>query len=465
VEISIINGIFADTNSDYRNAYPINMMPVPMDNGISKGYLKPSEGLVGNGTGPGVDRGGIVWNNVTYRVMGTSLVSISSIGTVTILGTIPGSEQVSMDYGFDRLAICANKSLYYWNGTTLTQVTDPDLGSPIYVVWNAGYFCMTDGTSIVVTDLNNPTAINPLKYGSSEVDPDKILSLKRIRGELYAMNRNTMEVFNNIGGDFFPFQRVDGAAIQRGALGTHCSVQLLDSIAFLGSGRNEAPAIWIGVNATTEKISTREIDQVIQGYSEAVLALSIMEVRITQSHQWLYLHLPDVTLVYDATASRLIQQPVWFRLYSGLVRGQYRARNFLYCYDKWLCSDPQSSTIGYLTDSISTHYGQMIDWEFSTNILYNDGMGAIIHQLELVGLPGNVAFGSDPVIWTSYSEDGETWSMERSIKAGQQGERNKRMAWFQQGSMSNYRIQKFRGTSDAHVSISRLEANIERLMN
>lgn len=69
----------------------------------------------------------------------------------------------------------------------------------------------------------------------------------------------------------------------------------------------------------------------------------------------------------------------------------------------------------------------------------------------------------DPVIWTSYSLDGETWSQERPINAGKQGQRCKRLQWRNQGSMRNYRMQRFRGTSDAHLSIARLEANLEAL--
>ena len=63
----------------------------------------------------------------------------------------------------------------------------------------------------------------------------------------------------------------------------------------------------------------------------------------------------------------------------------------------------------------------------------------------------------------SYSNDGETWSNERSVNAGKQGYRDKRLAWFQMGSMNLWRIQKVRGTSDAHLSIARLEAEMEPL--
>ena len=464
MQIPILSGLATDEAPDFRTALPRNMIPVPKENGVSNGYFRPADGIVQFGVGPGIDRGGINWNGALYRVMENSLVRVYSDGTVTSLGTISGSGQVRLDYSFDNLIIAGGGNLYYWNGATLTQVTDPDLGNVIDVLWVDGYTMTTDGTSLIVTDLNDPFSVNPLHYGSSEVDPDPIVSLLKMHDEVYALNRYTIEVFTNIGGNFFPFQRNQGAQINRGVIGTHCCAVYLQQIAFLGGDRNEAPAVWIGINSNSTKISTREIDTILLDYSEAELIDSVMEVRVFKSHQLLYLHLPDRTLVYDGAASQVVQEPVWFEFDSGLLeKSTYRARNIVWVYDQWLCGDPTSGLIGKLDDSISTHYGQAIGWEFSTPIVYNAGNGAIFHQLELVALPGRVALGADPVIWTSYSIDGETFSQERPCPAGKQGDRARRITWLRQGHMRNWRIQKFRGNSDAHLSFARLEAQMEPL--
>lgn len=175
-------------------------------------------------------------------------------------------------------------------------------------------------------------------------------------------------------------------------------------------------------------------------------------------------HLSDRTLVYDLTATAALQVPVWFTLTSSLAGySQYRAQNLVWCYDKWLCGDPLSPRVGYLVDSASSHYGDPVRWEFGTTIIYNEGRGAIIHELELVCLTGRISLGDDPRISSSYSVDGETWSQDKYIRAGKVGDRAKRVVWFQQGHMRNWRIQRFRGTSDAHISIARLEAQIEPL--
>jgi len=466
-QIAILNGIYTDSGPDLRTSYPVNLIPVPKQNGINTGYLRPADGITANGTGPGIDRGGINWNGICYRVMGSKLVTVADDGTVTVLGDVGNDNSyVTLDYDFDLLGIASNNNLFFWNPTTstLTQNTDPDLGPVLDTVWVDGYWMTTDGEFLVVTELGNPLAVNPLKYGSSEIDPDPVVALLKLRNEIYALNRYTIEVFDNVGGDLFPFQRIDGAQIEKGVIGTHACCNFMETITFLGSGFNEAPGVHMGGNANASKISTQEIDEILMSFTEAQLSEVKLEARNDRAHQHLYVHLPDRTLVFDAAATQALGEPVWFTLTTTLVGfSRYRAQNFVWCYDKWLVGNPASNQVGYLVQDISTHWGSKVRWEFGTTIVYNEGRGVIFQNLELVSLTGSVAFGEDPTINTSYSTDGQTWSQQKFIKAGKQGDRAKRLVWFQQGWMRNWRIQRFQGTSDAHLSFVRLEAALEPL--
>jgi len=465
MQIPILSGIYTDEAADFRVAYPVNLMPVILDSGISKGYLRPADGIVQNGTGPGISRGGINWGNVIYRVMGTKLVSIAQDGTVTTLADVGGSGQAVLDYSFDRLAIMSGGNLFYWDGTVLTQVTDPDLGVCIDFVWVDGYFLSTDGEFIVVTDINNPLSVNPLNYASSEIDPDPIESVIKLRNEIYAVNRYTIEVFHNVGGNGFPFQRITGAQIQKGALGTFCACVFNDSaIAFIGSGRNESPGIYLGANASVQKISTREIDELLATFSESQLSTALLETRNAKNQVHLWVHLPDRTMVFDYMASQVAGNPVWFTLISG-VEGMatYRAKDLTWCYDRWNVGDVSTEKVGVLSDLISSQWNEITRWEFGTSIVYNESRGAIFFELELVCLSGRTAFGQDPRIATSYSEDGETWSQDKFIRSGKQGERNRRLVWSGQGAMETWRAQRFRGDSQSFLTFARLEAHIEPL--
>jgi len=467
MQIPILQGVYAGTNADFRTSYPRNLYPVPKKTGISDGYLKPAEGLVQITLGPGNDRGGINWNGVHYRAMGSSLVTIDAAGNLTNLGDIGNGNRlpVTFDYSFDRLGISSGGILYYYDGSSLTHVTDPDLSQVIDFIWVDGYFLCTDGTSLIVTELNDPYSVNPLKYGSSEADPDPIVALLKLRNEVYALNRYTIEVFTNIGGPLFPFQRIAGAEIMRGPIGTHACCIYSDAIAFLGSGLDEPPSIWVGLNGLSTKIATREIDVILQKYSLSDLTQVVLEPRIDKGHVLIYVHLPDRTLVYDASASKDTQAQVWFFLDSALGPNPltYRARNLVWCYDQWNFGDPISSIVGTFSEEISSHYGNEIAWSFGTIIFYNASNGIIIHELELVSLTGAVEAGANPTIWKSYSTDGVTYSLERPIKAGKQGDRSKRLSWLQNGNMRLWRIERFRSTSSAHIAPARLEARIEPL--
>lgn len=465
MQIPILNGIYADGSPDFRTSYPRNLVPVPKQNGISQGYLRPGDGIVELGTGPGTDRGGINWNGTLYRVMGTKLVSISQDNIVTTIGDVGGGGRVTFDYGFDYLAIASGGRLYLYDGSTLAPVTDPDLGTVLDVVWVDGYYMTTDGEFLVITELDDPFAVNPLKYGSAEADPDPIEALVKLRNEVYALNRNTIEVFDNVGATGFPFQRVPGAQIQKGCVGTHACCQFMDAIAFVGGGRNEAPSVWLGVNGTAQKIASREIEEILSGYTEAELSDAYLEERIYLFHDQLVIHLARHTLVFDGSASRVMSVPVWFSLASTLVGdGIWNAQSMVWAYDRWNVGHPSTSQFGFLDhNNVNTHWGDTIGWDFGTTIVYNQNAGAIFHELELVGLTGATAFGVDPTIWTQYSLDGQTWSVEKPIRAGGSGARDKRLVWLQQGWMRTRRMQRFRGTSDAPIAIAALEARIEAL--
>jgi len=463
-QIPILSGIYTNEAPDFRPAYPRNLTPTATNQGISNGYLRPAPGLVGIGSGPGAPRGGIVWEGRAYRVMGSKLCEQSSTGSITVLADVGPGAQASLDYGYGRLAVASGGSLYYWTGSALEKVTDTDAGNVLDVVWIAGYYAFTDGTNLIVTDLTDPLSVNPLRYGSSEFDPDPIVGVDELRNELYAFNRNSIEPFQNVGGNGFPFQRIEGAAVPRGPVGTHTFCKYLETFAFMGSGRNEAIGVFLTLPGDSQRISTPGIEATLQEYTEAELAAAIVECRVQQATSVLYIHLTDQTLCFDSAMSKVVGEPVWYTLTTSIVdRGQYRARDFLWSYDKWTAADPAGTAICRLDESLSTHYGAVNGWQFETLAIYNEGRGAIVHDLELVASTGVVNVSARPVIWHSYSAEGQPFSQERPTSAGVRGSRGKRIAWRSQGRIDNWRMLRFRGTSDAHIAMARLEARLEGL--
>jgi hypothetical protein len=491
MQIPILSGVYSQRGPDFEASYPLNLVPNFQKTSISGGYLRSAPGIDTFAIGAGTDRGGYNWNDTLYRVSGTKLISVSSTGIVTIVGDVGGSTRVTLTSSFDRLAIASNEQLWYYNGTTLSQVTDTDLGVCLDIVWQDGYFISTDGTSIVLTDLNDPTSVNPLAYGSAEADPDSILGLLTIRGELYVLGQRTIEVFYNTGvvtdAAPDPFARQRGAQIDKGIVGTHAKTLFLDTFAFCGAGRNEQPKIYVAGQGVATPISTRGIERILGDLSSADLATIVLETRNSEGSNTLYVHLPDQTLCYDHEASQAAEEPIWYRLASGVYGNQaYRARNFTYAYGQWHCGDIESSNLGVLVDTDDLQFGEQSIWQFDCALIYglgsggsiNDmasyrfnamlaswGGGAICHNLELIGFYGRALPGKEPIAFMSWTDDGLTFSQERAAKTGFSGQRSLRVAWRRNGFFRNWRGFRFRGVTGTPISFSRLEAQLEPLNN
>jgi len=462
MRVPVISGVKTTESGDFLVSYPINRDPVLKDTGISDGYLAPPLGITEVASGYGANRGGINWNGVCYRVMGMSLVTVGADWTVTVLGSVGGGGPCGFDYSFDNLIINSGASLFYWNETDgLRQVTDPDLGSVVDAIYVDGYTMTTDGVSLVVTELNDPMAVNPLKYGSSEDDPDAVTGLGRMHGEVYAFNRNTIQVFQDIGGSGFPFQTVKSATIPYGCVGPRAKCQFLGTYAFVGSQRNAGLGVYLLGAGDASKISSAEVDADLDALTDDEKVAVWVEARVQNDEQRLLIHTPYRTWSFSSQVSKRSSVKTWASyVTSATDTGAYEGRGLVYCYGKWIVGS-STGQIGYLDSSTAQHYGQDVGWQFDTTLFYNEGNRGILTGIELVGTPGRG--NADGRIFFSYTKDGETWSMERATSSGRLGQRNKRPAWRTGLRFENYMGLRFRGVDGSLMGIARLECDVEGL--
>jgi len=462
MRIPIVSGVKVSEHGDFLTSYPVNREPVLKDTGISDGYLACPPGIRQVATGLGADRGGINWDGVCYRVSGSKLIRVNSDWTVVVLGDVGTGGVCTFDYSFDNLIIRSDWRLYYWNATAgLRQVTDPDLGAVIDVQWIDGYTMTTDGEFVVVTDLNNPMSVNPLRYGSSEESPDPITGLGRMHGECYVFNRYTIQVIQNVGGNGFPFQTVKTATIPYGCVGPLAKCKFLGTYAFVGGQEGAAPGVYLMGAGDANKISSGEVDLALAALGEDDLAGVWVESRSHEDEQRLLVHLPTCTWAFSSQVSRRSSVKTWCQYVSGKDdRRAYQGRGVVYCYGEWIVGST-SGQIGVLDPSTAQHFGQDVMWRFDTTLLYNEARGALINSLELVGTPGRG--DSDSRVFFSYTKDGETWSVERATSSGKLGERRKRVAWRLGIRGENYMGMRFRGVDGSLMGIARLEAEVEPL--
>lgn len=459
VQIPILSGCLGSEQAEFRTSSPTNLEPVAVDNKLSHGQLRMTAGAVPVTTGPGLDRGAIVWNGVHYRVMGTKLVSVEADGTVTTIGDVGGEGQAGLDYGFDRLRIRSGTDLYYYDGMTLAQVTDEDLGPVVDMLWVDGFTMATDGTSVVVTELSDPFEVKPLKYGSAEADPDPITGLMRVEAnaEVHFIGRYTIQPARNVGGNGFPFATIRTAVIPYGCVSATAKTYFSTSYAFVGSARNEGLRVFIAGQGDAQPISTREVEDALACCDDPTSI--VMETRAWRGEQRLLVHLPDETWVFMAEASQKFQIPVWYRAQSG-AGDPYRLRNAVLVGEQTWVGDLASTALGRLSDGVSSHFGDAAQWRFDVGLI--DGP-CILHSVELKGLPGRGPSGEEPIFWLSWTRDGETFTAERRLDGGRTGNRLRRIVWRPHARIANYAGLRFRGFNHAMPGFARCDAEMEPL--
>jgi hypothetical protein len=460
--IPIVSGTKTAENGYFLNSFPINREPVLKDSGLSEGFLAVAPGITLKATGPGADRGGIEWNGICYRVMGSDLVRVSAGWAVESLGSVGAGGPCGFDYSFDNLIINSGDRLYYWNATDgLRQVTDPDLGVVIDAIFVDGYTMTTDGEFLVVTDLNDPMAVDPLKYGSSEESPDPVTKLVHMHGEVYAMNRTTVQVFQNVGGAGFPFRTVKTATVPFGCVGPRAACKYLGSVAFVGGAENSAPGIYLLGAGTAVRISAAEVDDDLAALTSAQLAAVWTESRTWRDEQRLIVHLPDRSWSFSQQVSEKSSVKTWCQYVTSKgASGQYEGRGLVYAYGQWIVGS-STGQVGVLDNSTAQHYGVDVGWQFDTSFLFNDTRGAILTEIRLSGTPGRG--NADSRIFMSYTKDGETWSMERATPAGKLGQRGNRVRWGGGFRLDQYIGLRFRGVDGSVMGIARLDCEVEPL--
>jgi len=423
-------------------------------------------------------RGAVVMAGIYYAVLGEALFSFDSAGVATSLGAIAGATRVSMAH--NGLVLCivvpgGNAYTYTAATTTLAQITDGDYQVSDTVSFKDGYFIFTAtaGSNWFVSALNDPSSIDALDFGSAELNPDKIIASHVDHDEVYILGEETTEVFQNIGGSGFPFQRIPGASFEKGVHSKYSAIEWENDFYFVGGGKNEKSSIFrAGGSTKPVKVSTDAIDYLIQKFTSAEIAESYsFSYSIAGSSfvgfTFRSVNIDSRTFVYNVTASRLSERNVWFEQQTGITTGAWRPASIDFVYSKLLVSDFADGRIGYLSDSTYTEYGATILREKIIPPISVGGDSIYIHGLELTPESGTGLIsgqGSNPLIMMDYSDDGARTWVNESWKAlgasGEIGQYSRRVVWRRLGRAPAHRVFRFRVSDPIKVVFIKLEADV-----
>ena len=472
VELPIATGFYQSNSLPLANQKCINWYPHrPTNPAYSKGALFGCPGIVELATAGVNDvcRGAHVMAGTPYFVLGGSLYSLDRTLTgstetfsLTNLGTIAGTTRVSMaDNGTQLVIQVPGSTGYVYNGTTLAAITDPDFtanGNPQYVVYIDGYFVFsTDSKKFISSALNDGTSYDALDFGTAEADPDDIVAPFVFNNQLMMFGSETYEVFRNIGGTAFPFERLPGAIVDVGLTAPLSLQKISGGFMWLGAGEDEDPAIYLSQGARPQRVSTEPIETAVQNLENKDQVACRSWSYAKDGHFFVGFSFPSRTFVYDTTTGQ------WHERKSD-VNGDlaaYRVEFVVQAYGYTLCGDAYSGKVGRLDNDVYTEYDAAITRDASFQPFVNQNSNFFLPSLE-ISVESGVGNDdvTDPQLEMRISRDGRTWTDWRARSMGKIGEYNRRCVWRRRGRNPRQAIVNIRVTCKAKSNILRADADI-----
>lgn len=478
VELPIANGFYESDSLPISAQQCCNWYPnIVQTQALSQETLFGTPGLSQlqtSGSIAEINRGAHVKADIPYFVNGDTLFrldrtvnpDLTETFTLAALGTIEGSGRVSMaDNGVQLMVLVPGGKGYIYNeaaGTPFQEITDLDFtanGSPQQVKFLDGYFVVTtDSKKFIVSALNDGLSWNALDFGSAEADPDIIVAPAVTRNQLFITGSQTTEVFQNIGGTGFPFQRVNGFVMDKGCAAPFSIINANSTFYMIGSGENETPAIWAFTGNNYTKVSTTAIDNVLSSATAEELSAAFAWKYADRGASFVGFTVSDKTFVIDTINGR------WHERSSMIDNSdrRWRVNSMVSAYNRVIVGDFIDGRIGELSKSIFKEYGGEIRRIVSTQPFSNVGDSMRVPSIELT-MEGGVGNSdrSDPKVSMEISDDGgRTFTYERQRSIGKVGQYKKRAIWYKNGRFERFRVLRFKFSDPVKPVIIKLEAKI-----
>jgi hypothetical protein len=228
--------------------------------------------------------------------------------TTTIAGAptgSPGALVVTLTAGLPSQA--TKGAIATVPSVVLGQITAPAFQAAATVVYFDGYFVFdAAGTNTwFISGLGDGTQYSTLDRASAQADPDHVLAVVNYHEQLLIFGGKTIEVWYDSGALKFPFQRFDGAFVQRGLAGPLAIVREDNTVLWLGED-----LIFYRLDGYRPvRVSTFGTESAWAKYPTAVTASAF--VVTIEGHKFIFLTFPSaqVTWCYDISSGT--QQPLW----------------------------------------------------------------------------------------------------------------------------------------------------------
>lgn len=392
--------------------------------------------------GGGLQRAAIKFDDQLYSVVGSSFLRVADSGVAETLGAILTPGRVDIAKNVNQIAILVEPDLWVYDGTTLTAVTDTDFTSRgakrMAVMDNYGAFIEPGSGRWFICDLNDFTVYDSLDFATAEGKPDNLVSIESNNSQFVLLGEESGEMWDNIGGSGFPFQRNPNGFFEVGCGAPYSSVSVDNTVYWIDPdrlGRRLEGNI-------ARRFSTEGVEQKWQDYETIADAFAFSYV--FDGHTFVVFTFPTAgaTWVYD------INTQEWHERQS-YGHDHWRAAWALSCYGKTLIGDTQSGNIAQISASSFTELDQPLLREATSGAITDNGRKLTHGQVEIeldVGNAPLIGQGSSPEIMMDVSDDGGVTFRARSNRSlGATGKYKKKIRWPRNGS-SYERVYRWRVT-------------------
>lgn len=456
---------------DYTQNFPVNMVPITRQIKQANGYMRSWPGIIKDSDVAGRSRGVFfnTYDNNVYRVMGDKLYRGDNV-----LGTVTGESRVSMAYSRTSVAVAkdGNMTLYLYDGTT-KQITNWPASSANPTSYNWGQiqdvirlrgryiWAQANSDTFWISDIEDES--HPDRTAAAyraESMPDGLLALRSWRDYVLCFGSATIEFFTLTGDSAQVYASQPSYMLNYGIAGQWAVAKYADTIAFLTGPASGVNTVMImnPSGGSAQDVGNKQVKEILAQYSANELSAAVLESFSNSDGEYLILHLPNETLVYDAGASSSLGVQAWSILKSNVAVDQpYRAIDFCNEGSRVTCGDTLDSIKGVMTSEESGQYGEDVEMILYTPLM--DAALGVLSDLEM-----DVSLGAvNPIknIFVTATEDGLVYGTERLMRYDARRRYLGRAHLLKVGRVRSVVAFRFRlvGTASAYISKCRVYAN------
>lgn len=378
--------------------------------------------------------------NSSFVVVSNTLYEVTGTGATTVRGTLDTySGRVSMTDNGVQVMIVDGSYGYIYNTSTgvFAKITDADFPtSPVTVAYMSRRFVVNKSGSsrFYWSDIDNGLAWDALNFANAEASPDPVSAVWANGGQLVLFGTVTTQFFGDSGQTDSAFSEIKGTANEWGLAAVWSVAKFDNTMAALVKNRMGQVMVAQLSGYLPKKISTPDIDSIINGYS--VVSDANAYSYMLGGHPMYVLTFPSeqASWLYDGSTG------IWSELRSnGLTR--HRSEFGWAFLNSTIVADYDSGKLYELTPTALTDDEDLIESIIvSQNLVSPDMDRFSVDKFRVDVEVGQGNFDVEyPQIGLTVSRDnGNTWGAEMMRNIGPIGQYNTIAEWNRLGMARSF---------------------------